>query len=109
MAKQGFCCRFAATEAHLPEMTKGGCNRDFSPQSTTPLLGELGELGGSREPVGHSNLAKLSVILWSGLLFPTCYPAFQSNSIDDTGDRRLAAAHKACNVFAAFQQHEERE
>ena len=106
--KQGFCCRFAVTETHLPETTKGGCSRDFSPQSTTPLLGELGD---SREPVGLGNLAKLSVILWGGLLlFPTCCPAFQSNSIDDTGDGGLAAAHMACNVFfAVFQQHEERE
>ena len=72
VVEQGFCCRFAATEAHLPETTKGGCSRDFSPQSTTPLLGELGELDGSREPVGLGNLAKLSVMLWgSRLLFPS--------------------------------------
>ena len=60
----------------------------------------LGELDGSREPVGLGNLAKLSVILWGALLFPTCCPAFQSSSIDDTGDGGLAAAHMACNVFS---------
>ena len=51
--------------------------------------------------VGLGNPAKLSVILWGGLLlFPTCCPAFQSNSIDDMGDGGLAAAHMACNVFS---------
>ena len=74
VVKQGFCCRFAAMEAHLLETTKGGCSRDFLLQNTTPLLGELGD---SQEPVGLGNLAKLSVILWGGpLLFPTCCPAF---------------------------------
>ena len=73
-------------EAHLPETTKGGCSRDFSPQSTTLLLGEL---GGSREPVGLGNPAKLSVTLWGGLLlFPTYCLTFQSNSIDDMDDTR---------------------
>ena len=108
--KQGFCCRFTATEAHLSETTKGGCSRDFSPQSTTPLFGELGELGGSRESVGLGNPAKLSVILRGGLLlFFTCCPAFQSNSIDDMGDGDLAAAHMACNVFSLLSSSMKRE
>ena len=68
--------------AHLPETTKGGCSSDLSPQSTTLLLGEL---GGSREPVGLGNLAKLSVILWGGFfLFPTCCPAFQQHGENET-------------------------
>ena len=94
-----------ATKARLPETTKGGCSGDFSPQSTTPLLGEL---GGSRVPVGLGNLAKLSVILWGGLI-PTCGPAFQSNSIDDTGDGGLAAAHMACNVILLLSSSTKRE
>ena len=103
--KQGFSCRFAATEAHLPEMTIGGCSWDFSPQSTTPLLGELSDW---REPVGLGNPSKLSVILW-GVLLVSCCPAFQSNSIDDTGDRGLAAAHMACNVFSLLSSSMRRE
>ena len=96
-----------ATEAHLPETTKDGCSRDFLPQSTTPLLGEL---GGSQEPVGLGNPAKLSVILWGGLLlFPTCCPAFQSNSIDDTGDGGFAPAHMACDVFSLLSNSMKRE
>ena len=97
-------------EVHLPETTKGGCSRDFSPQSTTSLLGELGELGDSQEPVGLGNPSKLSVILWGGLLlFPTCCPAFQSNSIDDTRDGDLVAAHMACNVFSLLSSSMKRE
>ena len=61
------------------------------------------------EPVGLGNPAKLSVILWSGLLFLTCCPAFQSNSIDDTGDGGLAAAHMACNVFSLLSNSMKRE
>ena len=81
--------------ASLPETTKGGCSTDFSLQSTTPLLEEL---GGSWELVG---LGKIGVVLWGGLLlFPTCYPAFQSNSIDDMEDRGLAEAHMACNIYS---------
>ena len=109
-AKQEFCCRFAATEAHLPEATKGSCSRDLLPQSTTPLFGELGELGGSRESVDLGNPAKLSVILWGGLLlFPTCCQAFQSNSIDDTGDGGLAAAHMTYNGFSLLSSSMKRE
>ena len=94
-------------EGHLPEMMKGGCSRDFLPQSTTPLMGKLGD---SREPVGLGNPAKLSVDLWGGLLLsPICYPAFQSNSIDDMGLRGLVAAHMVCNVFSLISSTMKRE
>ena len=80
------------------------------PKSTTPLFGELGELSGSREPVGLVNPAKLSVILWGGPpLFPTYCPAFQGNSIDDTGDGGLGVAHMACNVFSLISSSMKRE
>ena len=57
------------------------------------------------------NPAKLSVILWGDhFLFPTCCPAFQSNSINDTGDGgRLVAAHIACNVFSLLSSSMKRE
>ena len=71
------------------------------------LLGELGKLSGSREPVGLGN--HLSSFLWGGLLFPTCCPAFQSNRIDDTRDRGLAVAHMACNVFSLLSSSMKRE
>ena len=69
----------------------------------------LGELGGSREPVGLDNPEKLSVILWGGLLLVVPHAAFQSNSIDDTGDGGLAAAHMACNVFSLLSSNVKRE
>ena len=97
---------FAEMEGNLTETTKGGCSRDFSPHSTTPLLGEL---GGWREPVDLVNPPKLSVILWGGILFSTCCPAFQSNNINDTGDGGLAAAHMACNVFSLLSSSMKKE
>ena len=97
--KQGFCRRFAATEAHLSEMTKSGCSRDFLPQSITILL-----------RVGWFTRTCWSVIFWVVFFcFPHAARPFKANSIDDTGDGGLAAAHMACDVFSLLSSSMKRE